>query len=73
MRLLRLLTGQLLPCGCLVGIYETYDARVIASIDARGHACGEHHLHQTLSSARTPPDRRPDDTRADEAPRAQSR
>jgi hypothetical protein len=73
MRLLRLLTGQLLPCGCLVGIYETYDARVIASIDARGHACAEHYLHQTLSSPRAPQDHRRDPVRSDGAPRVQSR
>ena len=73
MRLLRLLTGQLLPCGCLVGIYETYDARVIASIDARGHACAEHHLHQTLSSPRASQDHPRDAAPTDTAPRAQSR
>ena len=52
MRLLRVLTGQLLPCGCLVGIYETYEGRVVASIDARGHDCNRHQLHQTLSNPR---------------------
>ena len=51
MRLLRVLTGQLLPCGCLVGIYETYDGRVVASIDAHGYECQQHHLHQMLSSS----------------------
>jgi hypothetical protein len=29
----------MLPCGCLVGVYETYDGRVVASIDARGPSC----------------------------------
>jgi hypothetical protein len=52
MRLLRVLTGQLLPCGCLVGIYETYEGRVVASIDARGYDCDHHRLHQTLSNRR---------------------
>ena len=54
MRLLRVLTGQLLPCGCLVGVYETYDGRVVASIDARGFDCADHRLHQTLSHSRRP-------------------
>ncbi len=40
MRLLRGLSGRVLPCGCLVGVYETYDAEVVATIDARGRDCG---------------------------------
>ena len=28
-----------LPCGCLVGFYETYNGPVIAIIDARGAGC----------------------------------
>lgn len=48
MRLLRGLTSRLLACGCLVGVYETYDGRVVASIDARSSGCTVHRLHQTL-------------------------
>jgi hypothetical protein len=39
MRLLRGLTGEVLTCGCLVGVYETYEGRVVVTIDARGASC----------------------------------
>jgi hypothetical protein len=51
MRILRGLTGRVLPCGCLVGVYETYEGRVVATIDACGPACfePEHRLHAPVS------------------------
>lgn len=39
MRLLRGLAGKLLTCGCLVGVYETYEGTVVKVIDARGAVC----------------------------------
>jgi len=39
MRLLRGLGSQLLPCGCLAGVYETYDGATVSIIDARGDEC----------------------------------
>jgi hypothetical protein len=50
MRLLRGLGGRVLSCGCLIGIYETYEGQVVATIDAPGAACGDaaHRLHHTL-------------------------
>ena len=50
MRLLRGLAGRALPCGCLVGVYETYSGGVIATVDACGPGCHrpEHRLHQQL-------------------------
>jgi len=50
MRLLRGLSGRVLECGCLVGVYETYDGAVVATIDARGPACpaAEHRLHAII-------------------------
>ena len=45
MRLLRGLAGRVLPCGCLLGVYETYDKQVVAYVDARGPSC-EDRLHQ---------------------------
>jgi hypothetical protein len=46
MRLLRGVGSHLLPCGCLVGLYETYDARTVAIIDAQGASCpnAEHRM-----------------------------
>lgn len=42
MRLLRGLAGRVLSCGCLVGVYETYNSGVVATIDARGPLCDRH-------------------------------
>lgn len=39
MRILRGLTSRLLPCGCLAGIYETYDGAVVTLLDERDAAC----------------------------------
>ena len=38
-RILRGLGSQRLPCGCLLGIYETYDGRVVSILDAQGREC----------------------------------
>ena len=50
MRFLRGLSGRVLACGCLIGVYETYDGVVVATIDARGDACreSEHRLHAVV-------------------------
>jgi len=39
MRILRGLNSQLLPCGCLLGVYETYDGLVVRLIDAVSETC----------------------------------
>ena len=39
MRVLRVLTGHLQPCGCLVGIYELSDGRVARIVDAKAAGC----------------------------------
>lgn len=39
-RILRGLSSRLLPCGCLLGIYETYEGTVIGLVDARAAECG---------------------------------
>jgi len=39
MRILRGLTSRLLPCGCLAGIYETYDGAVVTLLDDRDPKC----------------------------------
>jgi len=50
MRFLRGLSGRVLTCGCLVGVYETYDGNVVATIDARGESCrdADHRLHTVV-------------------------
>jgi hypothetical protein len=42
LRILRGLDSRALPCGCLVGVYETYKAQTVAIIDAKGLACRDH-------------------------------
>jgi hypothetical protein len=39
MRILRGLTSRLLLCGCVAGIYETYDGEVVTLLDERQPTC----------------------------------
>jgi hypothetical protein len=39
MRILRGLSSKSLPCGCLAGVYETYDGVVVAIVDAKSTGC----------------------------------
>jgi len=39
MRILKGLSSRFLACGCVAGIYETYDGLIIAVIDAPGARC----------------------------------
>jgi hypothetical protein len=50
MRILRGLSSRVLPCGCLTGLYETYDSEVVGILDARGSSCVDstHQPGQTL-------------------------
>jgi len=41
MRILRGLSSRFLPCGCLVGVYETYDSEIVSILDARSSSCSE--------------------------------
>ena len=41
MRILRGLTSRVLPCGCVAGVYETYDGAVVTLLDERESTCQE--------------------------------
>jgi hypothetical protein len=41
MRILRGLGSRFLPCGCLAGVYETYDGSTVLILDAVGRACAD--------------------------------
>jgi len=41
MRILRGLTSRLLPCGCIAGVYETYDGAVVTLLDDRHASCSD--------------------------------
>jgi len=53
MRILRLLSSRPLPCGCVAGIYETYDGPITWIVDARGDECHDarHRPGATLKDA----------------------
>ena len=40
-RIRRGLSSRHLPCGCLVGIYETYNDETVAVVDVRGVNCSD--------------------------------
>lgn len=42
---LRIISGGVLPCGCLAGTYETWSKDVVTIVDERGARC-PHDLHQ---------------------------
>ena len=58
MRILRGLSSTFLPCGCLAGVYETYDGEVVHIVDAKGPSCtsATHENGKTLPIG-TPADR----------------
>src|SRR4051812_9715857 len=41
MPILRGTNSALLPCGCLIGIYETYQGTAVAIVDAEGSYCAD--------------------------------
>jgi hypothetical protein len=45
MRILRGLSSECLPCGCLAGVYETYSGLIVTIVDAKGTGCenSSHH------------------------------
>jgi hypothetical protein len=38
-RILRGLSSRLLRCGCLLGVYETYEGTIVGLIDAKAAEC----------------------------------
>ena len=41
MRIRRGLSSRHLPCGCTVGVYETYRDEIVSIVDARGARCAD--------------------------------
>ena len=46
MRILRGLTSHVLPCGCVAGVYETYEGGIVTLLDERDATC-QIAAHQT--------------------------
>jgi hypothetical protein len=54
MRILKGLSSKLLGCGCIAGVYETYDGEVVTIIDAQGSSCASQHTAgQVVPAAET--------------------
>jgi hypothetical protein len=53
MRLLRVVGSLTLPCGCLVGRYETYSGKTVSFIDSRSERCEVewHRVGRTIAVA----------------------
>jgi hypothetical protein len=68
MRILKGLSSRLLPCGCIAGIYETYDGDVVTILDDRAASCRD----ASHTNGNVLPDLWPSATseRASESPRA---
>lgn len=58
MRILKGLSSRRLPCGCVVGIYETYGAEIVTLVDSRDEACDrrEHAPGHQVTFDDPPPD-----------------
>ena len=41
MRILKGLSSRLLPCGCIAGVYETYEGEIVTIIDAPDSRCSD--------------------------------
>ena len=56
MRILRGLSSRVLSCGCLTGLYETYDNEIVDLLDARGPSCNDpsHQPGATISRDAVP-------------------
>ncbi len=39
MRILRVVGSSLLPCGCFIGLYETYKGPTVQIVEERGVSC----------------------------------
>lgn len=49
MRILRGLSGRVLSCGCLIGIYETYEGQTVGILDAQNVSCADPaHMPETI-------------------------
>ncbi len=53
MRILRGLSSKVLACGCIAGVYETYDGRVVTVIDAPSTSCADRHTTGNVIPAET--------------------
>jgi hypothetical protein len=67
MRIRQALNSYTRPCGCLVGVYETYAGEVIEILDAPGEGCADaSHREGTILAKAQMPMVRPDRARRPE-------
>jgi hypothetical protein len=53
MRILRGLSSRVLSCGCLTGLYETYDSEIVDILDAHAPSCPDPSHQPGATIART--------------------
>ena len=60
-RILRGLGSRALPCGCLIGFYETYARETVAIVDAKGITCDDerHRVDSNIDLQMTEPPAQP--------------
>jgi hypothetical protein len=56
MGILRGVSGKVLDCGCLVGVYERYDGAVVQVVDAVSETCRLHRKGEAIGSSARRPD-----------------
>jgi hypothetical protein len=57
MRIRLALNSHIRPCGCLVGVYETYAGEVVEIVDAHGEQCPDP-AHRTGTRSKPNPEGR---------------
>lgn len=60
MRILRAVASEAHQCGCLLGIYETYDGEIVRLVDEVGDGCSTHFQGQRLAFTDPPATDAPD-------------
>jgi hypothetical protein len=61
MRILKALSSEAHACGCLLGIYETYNGDVVSLVDAVGEYCRTHTVGQQVEAGGGTRAQRPSD------------
>ena len=64
-QILRLLRGERLACGCVAGVYETYDGEAVTVVEEHGVDCSYGEDHEAGSCLPPPETPHPADLHAD--------
>ena len=60
LNILRVVGSRSLPCGCFVGVYETYTGATVEIVEERGPGCSDRSHHEgRVTSQAQPEGKRP--------------